>query len=149
MEGCDNMAHVQQGDTVKVHYTGKLDDGTVFDTSQDRESLEFTLGKGQLIPGFEDAVIGMNPGQSKTVEIPSEQAYGPYHKEVVMEIPRDQFPENLNPEIDQQLQIQQENGQVFLVRVTDVEESTVTLDANHPLAGQDLTFDIQLIDIVE
>ncbi len=143
------MAHVQQGDTVKVHYTGKLDDGTVFDTSSDRESLEFTLGKGQLIPGFEDAVIGMNPGESKTVAIPQEKAYGPHHEEVVMHIPRDQFPDNIEPEIGLQLQIQQENGQAFLVRVTDVAESTVTLDANHPLAGQDLTFDIQLIDIVE
>ena len=143
------MAHVQKGDTVKVHYTGKLDDGTVFDTSRDRETLEFTLGEGQLIPGFEDAVVGMSPGESRTVTIPQEQAYGSYQEEAVMNVPREQFPGNLNPEIGQQLQIQQENGQVFLVRITDVAESAVTLDANHPLAGQDLTFDIQLIDIVE
>ena len=142
------MTHVKPGDTVKVHYTGKLTDGTVFDTSAERDPLEATLGQKQLIPGFEEAVIGMAPGDSKTVDILPENAYGDYRDEFVMVIERDQLPDHVNPEIDQQLQIVQENGQAFLVQVTDVCASTVTLDANHPLAGQNLTFDIELLEIV-
>jgi FKBP-type peptidyl-prolyl cis-trans isomerase 2 len=142
------MAQARQGDTVKVHYTGKLHDGTVFDSSVEREPLEFTLGQKQLISGFEEAVIGMVPGDSLTVDIPAEKAYGARHDEAVMVIERDRLPEHLNPEVDQQLQMVQENGQTFLVRVIDLSESTITLDANHPLAGQELTFNIELIDIV-
>jgi peptidylprolyl isomerase len=142
------MTKVKPGDTVKVHYTGKLTDGTVFDTSAERDPLKVTLGQKQLILGFEEAVIGMAPGDSKTVDVPPENGYGDYRDEFVMVIERDQFPDHVNPEIDQQLQIVQENGQAFLVRVTDVSTSTVTLDANHPLAGQNLTFDIELLEIV-
>jgi peptidylprolyl isomerase len=142
------MAQVQQGDTVKVHYTGTLKDGTVFDSSVEREPLEFTLGEGQLIAGFEDAVIGKAPGESVKVDIPPEKAYGPYHQEVVMEVPRDQLPPDLNPEEGQQLQLTQDNGQVFVVRVSEVSEDSVTLDGNHPLAGQELTFDIEVLDIL-
>jgi FKBP-type peptidyl-prolyl cis-trans isomerase 2 len=142
------MAQVKHGDTVKVHYTGKLDDGTVFDTSADRDPLKFTVGEGQVIPGFEDTVLGMNPDESTTVTIPSEEAYGPYRDEMVMVIPRDQLPEHVKPEVHQQLQIVQENGQAFIVQVTDITESTVTLDANHPLAGRNLTFDIELVEIL-
>jgi len=142
------MAQAKTGDTVKVHYTGKLDDGTTFDTSADREPLQFTIGEGQLITDFEQAVIGMNPGDSKTVQIPSDNAYGPRHEEMVMEVDRQEIPEGMNPEVDQMLQVRQSDGQAFVVKVTAVSESKVTLDGNHPLAGKDLTFDIQLDEIV-
>jgi peptidylprolyl isomerase len=142
------MAQAKTGDTVKVHYTGKLDDGTVFDTSADREPLQFIVGEGQIIPDFEQAVVGMNPGDSKTVQIPSDRAYGPHHEEMIMEVDRNEFPEDLEPKVDQRLQVRQSDGQTFAVTVTAVSESKVTLDGNHPLAGKDLTFDIQLSEIV-
>ena len=142
------MAEAKNGDTVKVHYTGKLDDGTVFDTSIEREPMQFTIGEGQLIPDFEQAVVGMNPGESKTIQIPAGNAYGPHHQEMIMEVERSQFPEDLKPEVGQQLQVRQANSQDFVVTVIAVSDSNVTLDGNHPLAGKDLTFDIQLADIV-
>jgi peptidylprolyl isomerase len=141
------MVQAKPGDTVKIHYTGKLDDGTVFDSSVDREPLEFTLSGGQVIPGFDEAVLGMSPGESKTQKIPMDQAYGPHREEMVLEVSRQQIPPELEPEVGQQLQVQQENGQSIPVFVTEVTESKVTLDANHPLAGEDLTFDIQLVEI--
>jgi len=141
------MGKAKIGDTVKVHYTGKLEDGTVFDTSAERGPLEFKIGEGQVIQGFEDAVIGMNPGEEKTVEIPADEAYGQRNEEMVADIGRDQFPEYLSPEVGQQFQIRQQNGQIILVTVTEISEDTVTLDANHPLAGKDLTFEIQLLEI--
>ena len=142
------MAQAKKGDTVKVHYTGKLADGTVFDTSANREPLQFTVGEGQLIPDFEEAVVGMNPGDSKTVEIASDNAYGPHREEMVMVVERSEFPDGLEPQVDQMLQVQQQNGQPFAVKVTEINGDKVTLDANHPLAGEDLTFDIQLAEIV-
>ncbi|HAJ64940.1 MAG TPA: peptidylprolyl isomerase [Cyanobacteria bacterium UBA8543] len=141
------MVQAKPGDTVKIHYTGKLDDGTVFDSSVSREPLEFTLSGGQVIPGFDQAVVGMSPGETKTQKIPMDQAYGPYREEMVVEIAREQMPPDLQPEVGQQLQIQQANGQTVPVMVTVVTDSTVTLDANHPLAGEDLTFDIQLVEV--
>ena len=141
------MVQAKPGDTVKIHYTGRLDDGTVFDSSVNREPLEFTLSGGQVIPGFDEAVLGMSPGESKTQKIPMDQAYGPHRDEMVLEISRQQIPPELEPEVGQQLQVQQENGQTIPVFVTEVTESKVTLDANHPLAGEDLTFDIQLVEI--
>ncbi len=135
------------GDTVKVHYTGKLADNNIFDTSTNREPLQFTIGQGQLIPDFEQSVIGMKPGDSKTVQIPSDRAYGPHNKEMVMVVDRSEFPEDLEPKVNQMFQVRQSDGQVLPVTVTDVSESKVTLDGNHPLAGKDLTFDIQLTDI--
>lgn len=138
----------RQGDIVKVHYTGKLEDGTVFDTSLDREPLQFTIGKGQVITGFEQAVMGMNPGESKTTKVPSGQAYGPYRKEMVLEVDRKQFPTHLKPEVGQEYQIPRENGRPTVVTVTEVSKSKVVLDANHPLAGRDLIFDVQLLEIV-
>ena len=141
------MAQAKTGDMVKVHYTGKLDDGTVFDTSADREPLEFTIGERQLIPDFEQAVIGMEPGESKSIQIASENAYGPHHEEMVMVVERKDMPEGLNPQVNQRLQVQQSNGQSFVVTVTEVSESSVKLDGNHPLAGKDLAFDIQLTAI--
>lgn len=141
------MPQAKQGDTVKVHYTGKLDDGTVFDSSQERDPLEFTIGTGTIIPGFEQAVIGMAPGESKTEVIPTDRAYGPYLEEMVLQVERQQLPTDIDPEVGQQLQLQHPTGEVIPVVITDVSSSTVTLDANHPLAGEDLTFDIQLVAI--
>jgi len=135
------------GDTVKVHYTGTLEDGTIFDTSLEREPLEFTLGKGQLIAGFEQAVIGMQVGQLKTVNIPAEQAYGSYNDELVFVVEQDQLPENLEPVVGQQLYTDQPDGQILIVTVIEVSEDSITVDANHPLAGKDLTFEIELIEI--
>ena len=134
------MAQAQSGDTVRVHYTGKLADGTVFDSSQGRDPLEFTLGTGQVIPGFEAAVTGMEPGQEQSVTIPAEQAYGPPKPELMIEVPRTQFPPDIDPEVGQRLQMN--NGQqTAVVTVQQVGDGAVKLDANHPLAGKDLTFD--------
>lgn len=141
------MTQAKIGDTVSVHYTGKLDDGTVFDSSSGREPLQFALGAGNVIPGFEDAVIGMAPGESKTQTIAASDAYGDYYPEMVMVVDRQQFPADMPVEIGQQLQIQQPGGPPIPVVITDVNGAEVTLDANHPLAGQDLTFDIQLVTI--
>lgn len=142
------MAQAKEGDIVRVHYTGKLEDGTVFDTSGDRAPLEFTIGRGQIIPGFEKAVVGMEPGETKTATIPPEEAYGPRREDMTLTVDREQFPEEINPEPGQQLQVQQPDGRAAVVVVSDVSESTVTLDANHPLAGRPLTFDIRLVEVV-
>lgn len=141
------MSQAKKGDNVKVHYKGKLEDGTEFDTSAGREPLAFTIGSGMLIPGFENAVEGMAPGESKTITIPAEEAYGPYIKELVADFDKSQFPPDINPEVGAQLQIEQENEGRTLVRVISVADDKVTLDANHPLAGKDLTFDIDLVEI--
>ena len=143
------MAQAKQGDTVKVHYTGKLEDGTVFDTSADREPIEFTLGDGQIIPGFENAVLGMEVGEKKTATVPSDEAYGPHREDMMLRVSRDQFPPDLKPEVGQQLQMTQSNGQTLIVQVVEVDEESVLLDANHPLAGKDLVFDIELVEIVK
>ena len=142
------MARAKYGDTVKVHYTGRLDDGTVFDTSANGEPLQFTIGSGQIIPGFEQAVVGMNPGESKTVKIPAEDAYGQRREDLVLEIEKSQLPEGLKPEVGLQLQSRQPDGRIIVLTIADISESHVTLDANHPLAGKDLTFDIQLVEII-
>ena len=141
------MAQAKTGDRVKVHYTGKLDDGMVFDSSIDREPLEFTIGEGQLISDFEQAVIDMNPGESKTIKIAYDNAYGPHREEMLMVVDRSQFPEGLEPKIDQKLLVRDPNGGDSVVTVVDVTEANVTLDANHPLAGKDLMFEIQLTEI--
>ena len=130
-----------------VHYTGRLEDGTVFDSSREREPLAFTLGQGQVIPGFEHAVVGMAPGESRTANIPPEQAYGDYREEMVAEIDRSHVPPDLDLEVGQQLQLQQQNGEVLPVTIVDVSDDTVTLDANHPLAGETLVFDIELVSV--
>lgn len=140
------MEQAKAGDTVRVHYTGRLDDGSVFDSSRGREPLEFTLGGGQVIAGFDDAVTGMAPGQEKTVTIPSEQAYGPRRDEMKVQVERSQFPSDIEPQVGQRLQMSQ-GGQVAVVTITEVSDDQVTLDANHPLAGQDLTFDLELVSI--
>ena len=141
------MAKAKDGDIVKVHYTGKLENDVVFDTSIDREPLQFTIGEGRVIPGFEEAVKGMQIGQTKTVTIPADEAYGPHSDERVMVIPRDQLPDGLDPAIGQQLQMQRTDGRTAVAVVSEVSEATITVDANHPLAGKDLTFEIELVEI--
>ncbi len=141
------MTQAKTGDTVKVHYTGKLEDGTQFDTSVDSDPLEFTIGQGDLIQGFEQAVIGMSPGETKTAKIAADQAYGAYDDDMVMVVDRTEFPANINPEVGQRYQLRQQDNAV-VVTVTDVSTAEVTLDGNHPLAGRDLIFDIQLVEIV-
>jgi peptidylprolyl isomerase len=138
----------KEGDVVKVHYTGKLKDESIFDSSQNSEPLEVTLGTGQVIPGFEKAVVGMGVGDSKTVKIAAEDAYGSYRDELVVEIDKERIPEDLTVEVGQQLVLRQAEGPPIRVKVADMTEQSVTLDANHPLAGQDLTFEVQLIEIV-
>lgn len=140
------MREAKPGDRVAVHYTGKFSDGEVFDSSQGQEPLRFTIGAQEVIPGFEQAVIGMTPGQSKTQTIPSAQAYGPHNDEMVVSVERTEFPEDIDLEVGQRLKLSQE-GQTMIVTITEVQESSVTLDANHPLAGQDLVFDIELVEV--
>lgn len=141
------MPEAQIGDTVQVHYTGKLEDGSVFDSSQDREPLTFTLGQGQVIPGFESIVVGMNEGEAATKTVPVEEAYGPRREDLLMEVPKAQLPPDLEPEVGQVLEVQGEGGQRAQVFVADVGEEAVTLDGNHPLAGKDLVFEIELVAI--
>ena len=143
----EGLAMAKDGNTVKVHYTGKLDDGTIFDTSVEREPLEFTIGAGQMIPGFEGAVRGMQVGQVKTVTIPAEEAYGPHNEDMVLVVERDKLPENMNPVVGQRLEKQQENGNMAVLVVIDFSDTTITLDANHHLAGKALTFEIELLEI--
>ncbi|MFC1977260.1 peptidylprolyl isomerase [Chloroflexota bacterium] len=145
--GKEGLAMAKDGNTVKVHYTGKLDDGTIFDTSVGREPLEFTIGANQMIPGFEGAVRGMQVGQVKTVTIPAEEAYGPHDEDMVLLVGLDKLPENLNPAVGHRLQIQQEDGNTAVVVVTDISDTMITLDANHPLAGKALTFEIELVEM--
>lgn len=141
------MAAAQKGDNVKIHYKGTLQDGSVFDSSEGRDPLAFTLGGGQVIPGFDDAVMGMTTGEKKNVTIPADQAYGTRNDELVMPVPISQVPEDLSPEVGQQLQVGGPDGQPLLVTVADITDEHIMLDANPPLAGEDLTFDIELVSI--
>jgi len=143
-----DMIQAKQGDTVQIHYMGKLQDGTVFDTSRERHPLQFIIGNGQVIAGFEQAVIGMAIGESKTAKIPMELAYGPRREDMVVTMERSQLPPDLNPKVGQRLELTQTNDQIILVTVTNVTDTALTLDANHPLAGKELTFDLQLIAIM-
>jgi len=141
------MQQVKNGDKVKVHYHGKLTDGTTFDSSEGLEPLEFQVGKGDVIPGFDEGVTGMAVGDKKTVTIPAEEAYGPVQEEMIMEFPIDRFPPEMKPEVGMQLNLSDQNGEQFPVIVADVKEEVVILDANHPLAGKDLVFDLELVEI--
>lgn len=142
------MEVAKKGNRVKVHYTGKLQDGTIFDSSIEREPLEFVVGDGNMIKGFDKAVEGMQKGETVTANIPSSEAYGERRADMMVDVPIDQVPENINPAVGQQLSIQQANGQAMPVVVTAVSEDKITLDANHPLAGKDLTFEINLVEII-
>ncbi|MEW6218004.1 MAG: peptidylprolyl isomerase [Thermodesulfobacteriota bacterium] len=139
--------HAKSGDKVKVHYTGRLDDATVFDSSLGREPLQFTIGSGHVIAGFDQAVTGMQIGESRTVRLAPEQAYGLRHPEMEMAVPRSQFPPDIVPEMGMQLQMGSPNGEIIVVTITSVGEQQVTLDANPPLAGKHLNFEIQLLEI--
>jgi peptidylprolyl isomerase len=141
------MSTARTGNTVHVHYTGRLDDGSVFDASEGREPLAFTLGEGQVIGGFDEAVEGMAVGDAKTVRIPPEEAYGERRDELLIEVPREQLPDGMSVEVGMQLQLRREDGGAMPVTVADTGEDTITLDANHPLAGEALTFELQLVAI--
>lgn len=141
------MSKVKANDTVKVHYTGKLEDGQVFDSSREREPLEFTLGEGQIIPGFEKAVIDMEVNDTKTVNIPSSEAYGEHSNELIQEVPKDQLPEEIKPEVGMQLMSKTPDGREIPLVVTKVEDAAIEVDANHPLAGKDLTFELEIVEI--
>lgn len=141
------MAQAKQGDTVKIHYTGTLADGKVFDSSAGREPLSFTIGSGQVIPGFEEAVIGMLKDEKKSVTIPVDKAYGPRKEELAFTVPRSQVPPEINPEIGQRLQMQGPHNQPIIVTVTEVTDEYILLDANPPLAGKELNFAIELVEI--
>ncbi len=144
-----SMTQAKQGDTVNVHYTGKLEDGTIFDSSRSRNPLRFTIGKGQVITGFEQAVIGMSLGETKTARIPVNQAYGSRRDDRIITLERTKLPPGLNPSVGQRLELTQTDDQRILVTVSAVTDTTLTLDANHPLAGKELTFDIELLTIVQ
>ena len=141
------MQAVKEGDTVKVHYKGTLEDGAVFDESTERGPLEFKVGEKKVIPGFEEAVVGMQEGETKVKTIPSEEAYGPRREEMLLKVPRSELPEGLEPEVGQPLQVTTQEGQPVPVRIAEITEEQVTLDANHPLAGKDLTFELKVVEI--
>ena len=148
------MAQAKQGDTVRVHYTGRLTSGEVFDSSEcsddcsESTPLEFTIGAQQVIPGFEAGVVGLSAGESRTITIPVDQAYGPHNPDMVAVVPRDQVPPHIEIGMGNQLELSQEDGEAFNVVITDVTDTTITLDANHPLAGRELIFDLKLVEIV-
>ena len=138
---------VKQGDIIIVHYTGKLADGTVFDSSRSREPLQIRVGDGKLIAGFEKAVVGMNKGEKKTVVIPQAEAYGPRHDKAVVELERKNLPPGYEPKVGQRIELEQEDNTKVLVTVSAVTDSSITVDANHPLAGKDLTFEIEVVAV--
>jgi peptidylprolyl isomerase len=141
------MSQAQDGNTVKVHYTGKLEDGNIFDSSVGRDPLEFKMGAKQMIPGFEKGVMGMKLNEKKTVTITPEDGYGVHIEHLAAKFPIEQFPPNVKPEIGQKLQLKQESGQPINVTVTEVTDTEVCLDANHHLAGKTLIFDIELVEL--
>jgi peptidylprolyl isomerase len=142
------MSAAKSGDTVHIHYTGKLEDGTQFDSSEGRDPLEFALGGGQVIPGFDSAVEGMAVGDKKSVTIQPEEAYGPRHDQLIQDVPRNQLPDDMTPAVGMELQAQNETGEVMRFSVTAVDEASITVDGNHPLAGKALNFDIELVAII-
>jgi len=142
------MATVKQGDIIKIHYTGKLEDGTVFDSSEGGNPMEFTVGDGEVIPGLEQGVAGMSVGESRTITVPMEQAYGPRNDARVFELDKAKAPENFNGEIGQQLQMFRADGMAVTVTVVGVSEKTFTMDCNHPLAGKTLIFETTLVKIL-
>ena len=141
------MVQAKKGDKVKVHYTGKLEDGSVFDSSGGDSPLEFTLGQGQVIPGFDQGVLGMEPGESKVLNIPVDQAYGPHNPDAVFEIDRSELPPDIPLEVGLRMQGNQPGGRVAEITIVEFDDAKVKMDSNHPLAGQALTFDIQLVEI--
>ena len=147
LTGCGEEKVVETGDNIKVHYTGTLDDGSVFDSSEGREPLEFTAGAGQMIKGFDDAVIGMKVGEVKTVTILAEDAYGLHSDELILTFPKDTLPEGMDPKVNDKLALTQSDGRQVPVVVIEVTETDLIVDANHELAGKDLTFEIELVEL--
>ena len=141
------MSQVKENDRVKVHYTGKLANGEVFDSSLEREPMEFQVGQGQLIPGFEKGIIDMKVNEKKTLVIPSEEAYGEARKELIQEVPNDKLPPEIKPEVGMGLVSTTPEGQEIQLVVKEVKDNAIVVDGNHPLAGQELTFEIEVIDI--
>lgn len=141
------MQQVKSGDTVKVHYHGKLTTGETFDSSEGREPLEFTVGSGQVIKGFDDALVDMAVGEKKTVQIPVGEAYGDRRDDMIVQYPRQEFPAEMMPEVGMQLNMSDNTGNNFPVVITEVQDDVVVLDANHPLAGKDLVFDLEVVSI--
>lgn len=141
------MTQAASGNTVKVHYTGKLSNGQVFDSSEGKTPLEFTIGNGQIIKGFENGVIGMEVGEKKTLNVPAEEGYGEHREELVAVVDKNNIPEHIDLAVGRQLQLQQQDGQQFNVTITDISDQDVTLDANHPLAGKELVFDVEMVSI--
>ena len=139
---------IENGQKVKIHYTGTLDDGNQFDSSSGRETLEFEMGAGMVIPGFETGVKDMAVGEKKSIHIPAAEAYGEKLEEMVMEFERAQLPEGLDPEVGMGLQMQGPQGQPIPVQITAVAEEAITIDANHPLAGQNLNFELELVEVL-
>lgn len=142
-----NTMKVENNNTVKVHYTGKLNDGTVFDSSEGREPLQFTVGGGQMIPGFEKAVMGMELNETKTVTIPAAEAYGPSSDEMKHEVPKSQLPGEMVPEVGMDLLSKSPDGREMVVKIVEVRAESIVIDANHPLAGKDLVFDITVVEV--
>lgn len=142
------MTDAKAGDKVRVHYTGTLPGGETFDSSEGRAPLEFTVGSGEIIPGFDKAIPGMSVGDTKKVDVPAQDAYGEHNPQGVQSVPRTQVPDNVPLDPGTQLQVQTADGRTVPVTVTEVTEEEVTLDANHPLAGKDLTFEIELVEIL-
>ena len=143
------MTQAKDGDIVRVHYTGRFSDGEVFDSSRDRaEPLQFTIGQRQVIPGFEKGVTGMSPNDTKTIEIPAEEAYGSYRQEMVLTIEKEHIPQDAQPQAGQHIMLYLPDGRMLPATVVDVADSEVTVDCNHPLAGKDLTFDLELVEIL-
>jgi peptidylprolyl isomerase len=150
LTGCSaasDPSRAKNGDTVQVHYTGTLADGSTFDTSAGRDPLEFVLGSGQTIQGFEKAILGMKAGEKKTVTIPSNEAYGPPDPRLIIEVSRTNLPAGMTPQVGQQLRSTSSDGTPVVATIIKVSDNTVTLDANHPLAGKNLTFEVALVKI--
>ena len=141
------MSQVKENDTVKVHYTGKLADGQVFDSSLEREPIEFTMGQGQLIPGFEKGLLDMKVNEKKTINIPSEEAYGSPRQELIQEVDKKQLPEDIKPEPGMGLVSKSPDGREMNLVVREVKDDSIVVDGNHPLAGKDLTFDLEVVEI--
>ena len=142
------MSEAKTGNTVRIHYTGTLTDGSEFDSSSGRDPLEFTIGSGQIIPGLDREIAGMAVGDTKTVTVPADEAYGPHQPEAVQEVPRDAVPEGINLVVGNRLQATTADGGQMVVTIAAVSDETVTMDANHPLAGEDLVFEVELVEIV-
>lgn len=141
------MSQVKENDTVKIHYTGKLQDGQVFDSSLERNPIEFTIGGGQIIPGLEKGLIDMKVNDKKTIEIPQAEAYGDVQKELFQEVPKEQLPQEITPEVGMGLVAKNPDGSERQLRVAEVKDDSIVIDANHPLAGKDLIFDVEVVEI--